>query len=363
MSLDFDQLSRIEKAVMSQHKRDISDAEKEVQYTKIFKYFKSMMRHSFEYEKGRNDYSMETHRDIESKEECNRIVKQIINEQSKFPLSRNDQVVTEFTKVNRNHGQKTKLYKFSIRKGKNLPKKGKDMFLGQLLVMGAPRWNEKRVDERKVFISSDVPYCDREKANEMKRTARVIREQSSGNTSYFTRLHVDHDNMNIELLVKKKVGKKSGKWKKVKDFPEEDIPDNILKRYEENEKIKKRNYVPKATRDKGESNAGANSGASKDNSGGASAESTSRSNSANGASGAPTKEASRERRGNETPSPVRNAEPTKKQGKGKKKKDPHPLPQRSSRRRRGDPPSSEEDNDLGGNISDGGVSEASNVSG
>ena len=364
MSLDFDQLSRIESAVMSQHKRkDITDAEKEVQYTKIFKYFKSLMRHSYEYEKGRNDYSMETHRDIESKEECNRIVKQIINEQSKFPLNRNDQVVTEFTKVNRNHGQKTKLYKFSIRKGKNLPKNGKDMFLGQLLVMGAPRWNEKRADDRKVFISSDVPYCDREKANEMKRTARVIREQSSGNTSYFTRLHVDHDNMDVELLVKKKVGKKSGKWKSVKDFPEEDIPDEILKRYEENVKIKKRNYVPKANRAKGESNTGAKSGASKDNDGGASAEGTSRSASANGANSAPAEETSRERRGDETPSPVRNSKPNKSKGKTKKKKDPHPLPQRTSRRRRGDPPSSEEENDLGGNVSDGGVSEASNVSG
>ena len=299
MSLDFDQLTRLEEAVLSQHRRNISNEEKEVQFLKIFKYFKSQMRHSYEYEKGRNDYSLETNKTIENKEDCNRIVKTIINEQCKYPLNRNDQVVTEFAKVERNHGQKANLYKFTIRKGKNISRKGeKDMFLGQLMVSGVPTYNENRPENRKVFISSDVPYCDRDKANEMKRTARLIREKSSGNTVFYTRLHIDHNKRDVELLVKKKVGKKSGKWLNVLDYPTEDIPDDLRSRYEENVKIKKRTYVPKASRTKG-------SGAGK-------------------------------RGGSDTPSPV----PLRKaKGKGKKDKSPPP----SRRRTRRDPSSSEED--------------------
>ena len=303
MSLDFDQLTRLEEAVLSQHRRNISNEEKEVQFLKIFKYFKSQMRHSYEYEKGRNDYSLETNKTIENKEDCNRIVKTIINEQCKYPLNRNDQVVTEFAKVERNHGQKANLYKFTIRKGKNISRKGeKDMFLGQLMVSGVPTYNENRPENRKVFISSDVPYCDRDKANEMKRTARLIREESSGDTVFYTRLNVDHNKRDMELLVKKKVGKKSGKWLNVLDHPTEDISEDLRARYKENVKIKKRTYVPKASRAK-------ESGASK-------------------------------KGGSDTPSPVpvRKAK-TKAKDKGKKDKSP-PPPRRRTRR---DPSSSEED--------------------
>ena len=307
MSLDFDQLTKLEEAVLSQHRRDITDDEKEVQFMKIFKYFKSQMRFAFEYEKGRNDYSMETHRNIEDKEECNRIVKQIINEQCKYPLNRNDQVVTDFAKVERNHGQTANLYKFSIRKGKNIANIGeKDLFLGQLMVSGVPFFNETRAENRKVFISSDVPYCDREKANEMKRTARLIRNESSGNTTYYTRLNVDHNKRDVELLVKKKVGKKATKWLNVHEH--DDISEDLVKRYEENEKIKKRTYVPKASR-------------AKDN------------------TRSDTGKVSSKRGGSDTPSPVRKAK-----GKKKQARDKPPSPRSTRGRRRANEVSSDEEN-------------------
>ena len=102
----------------------------------------------------------------------------------------------------------------------------------------------------------------------MKITARAIRESGSGNTSYFTRLDVNHDQRKLELLVKKKIGKKSGKWQKVNDS---DVHDSLKQRYARDLTTRRQLYVPKKKRAPGASQTGGNTGNNSGNRNGATA--------------------------------------------------------------------------------------------
>lgn len=244
MSLNFEQLAQLKHAIYSKNRSGLNEEDRERQFDKIFKYFEAQMRYSYEYEKGRNIYSVESKSAI-PEEEMSGLVKDIINLQSKHHLHRKDKVLLSYFEIPRNYNTDTYLYKIEIRKGKNLAHKGPDMFLGQLLVRGTADWNQDKPDHKRVYISPDIPFCDRKKADNMKMTARAIRESGTGNVAYFTRLDVQHDQRQIELLVKKKTGKKSGKWQKV---DESDIHQDLKDRYLVDQKTPRQLYTPKTRR-------------------------------------------------------------------------------------------------------------------
>lgn len=244
MSLNFEQLAKLKCGIYAINRSNLNEKEREVQFERVFKRFEAQMRFSFEYEKGRNTYSVESKSPI-TEEEMSVLVKDIINKQSKYHLHRKDKVVLKYFEIKRNYNTNTHLYKIEIRKGKNLALKGPDMFLGQLLVRGTADWNQDKAGHKRVYVSPDIPFCDRKKANKIKMTARAIRESGSGNTSYFTRLDVQHDQRKIELLVKKKTGKKSGKWQKIE---QSDIDENLKNRYKDDLETKRQLYVPKDRR-------------------------------------------------------------------------------------------------------------------
>ena len=342
MSLNFEQLAQLKNAILTKNNEFKNDGEaREAQFDKIFKYFEAQMRYSFEYEKGRNIYTVESKSSIDENE-MSILVKDIINLQSKHHLHRRDKVVLSYYEIARNYNTDTFLYKIEIRKGKNLALKGPDMFLGQLLVRGTADWNQDKADHKKVFISPDIPFCDRKKADNMKITARAIRESGSGNTSYFTRLDVNHDQRKLELLVKKKIGKKSGKWQKVNDS---DVNDSLKQRYAKDLTTRRQLYVPKKKRAPGASQTGGNTGNNSGNRNGATAAAGGRGNGGRRGSPPPPPRRNSQARDEEstprrdrtarsdveTPSPIRKGERTKSQTGRRRGGTPPPSPPSGSR--------------------------------
>ena len=93
MSLNFEQLAQLKNAILTRNNEFRNDGEaREKEFDKIFKYFEAQMRYSFEYEKGRNIYTVESKSSIDENE-MSILVKDIINLQSKHHLHRRDKVV------------------------------------------------------------------------------------------------------------------------------------------------------------------------------------------------------------------------------------------------------------------------------
>ena len=215
--------------------------------TRILTYYKDLSRFNFEFEMSRNIYTIETGTPINSIAEANHMIKRIINSQTSHLLTRNDNVVIDFVRIERNFNP-LPLYKIKLRRGKAIDRRtGRDKYLGQLLLQGQPTYNGDKEQHQKVFLLHDVPFCARVRADAVRQVARNIRALSSQaqDTSYYTRLVVLHDQKEIELLVRKRTGQTATGWQKVE---ETDINPNIKEEYQVAMNTPLQVYVPRAQR-------------------------------------------------------------------------------------------------------------------
>ena len=214
---------------------------------RIMTYYKDLSRFNFEFEMSRNIYTIETGTPINSIDEANRLVKRVINSQTTHLLTRNDNVVIDFVRIERNFNP-LPLYKVKLRRGKAIDRRtGRDKYLGQLLLQGKVAYNSDKEQNQKIFVMHDVPFCARVRADAVRQVARSIRALSSEaqDTSYYTRLVVLHDRKEIELLVRKRTGQTATGWQKVE---ETDINPNIKEEYQVAMNTPLQVYVPRAQR-------------------------------------------------------------------------------------------------------------------
>ena len=215
--------------------------------TRILTYYKDLSRFNFEFEMSRNIYTIETGTPINSIAEANHMIKRIINSQTSHLLTRNDNVVIDFVRIERNFNP-LPLYKIKLRRGKAIDRRtGRDKYLGQLLLQGQPTYNGDKEQHQKVFLLHDVPFCARVRADAVRQVARNIRSLSSNaqNVSYYTRLVVLHNCKEIELQVRKRTGETVTGWMKVE---ETDINPNIKQEYQVAMNTPLQVYVPHCQR-------------------------------------------------------------------------------------------------------------------
>ena len=214
---------------------------------KMLVYYKDLSRFNYEFESGKNSYTLETCTPINSKEDANKTIMQVINKQSSVTLAKNDKVVVDFVRIERTFNP-LPLYKVKIRNGK-LPDRrdGKYKYLGQLLLQGQIKFNSDKEPGQKVYIHEDVPFCLRSRGNEIGKVAKDIRLQSSAaqDISYYTKLKVLHEKHDVQLMVRKRTGNNSTGWLKVEDT---DISDVLKNRYASAVETPLQVYIPKGQR-------------------------------------------------------------------------------------------------------------------
>ena len=249
--LTFQQIGQLEKhflrLVDSYNDQDGTLDELRDQAKRMLTYYKDLSRFNFEFERSRDIYRVETGTPINSIEEANHMVKRIINTQTANVLSRNDNVVIDFVRIERNFNPNP-FYKVKIRRGKAIDRRtGRDMYLGQLFLKGQAAFNRDKEPIQKWFVLNDVPFCARVRADAVRQVARNIRSLSSNaqNVSYYTRLVVLHNCKEIELQVRKRTGETVTGWMKVE---ETDINPNIKHEYQVAMNTPLQVYVPHCQR-------------------------------------------------------------------------------------------------------------------
>ena len=190
-----------------------------------FNKFEPIFRVDYEFQVSKNNYTLETRQKFNKKESVDKVAFSIINKQSKIQLKQ-DRVLDQCCKVERQFNKTTPMYKITTRPGKSLQKKsGMDLHYGQLLLRGLAEHNKGKHEEDKWFVSPEIPFCARPRANAMMVTAKKIRDLSDDDKSFYTRLKINYQKREIHLLIKIKENgvQEEPKWRQLNEVDSDDI--------------------------------------------------------------------------------------------------------------------------------------------
>ena len=211
----------------------------------IYKEFNERARFAFEIEQSKCEYTLETHIPIGSEGQINDLCKQLINKQAKSPLNDNDRIVTGYVSIPRQQGRMP-MYKITLRKGKSVNWRGFDVHLGQAIMNGQGRFNRNKPTQDRVYVKPNIPYCLRDRADQVGIVASNLRNDPNETRQIFTKVAVKYERQTLELLIKTKEGNDVSNWRTVDNTP--NLDPNLVTQYTTALNTRLKIYIPRNQR-------------------------------------------------------------------------------------------------------------------